>query len=487
MNVVSSDTPKETHGRSRPSDPQSRPSTTATPDRILSSGIPRHPLGHKEIKRHTSQPILNWFHRKISGNKQNSRKRHGKELSNSTNQADTETKLHADETPSRAPSTSGRRNPHVHVSATLSINSHAGSLGPSSSWSAKEPGEADEDASIRPIPPSIPPSPVPSRSTHSSSATSVSGADTADHPRASQSVGTTSTKPTTVMSIDLGLGGHIAQVVPSQSSVLGRNAPVTSSPNSSPSSSRFPRLRSSNTLSPVGASVSFNMGPNGASGSNRQASLPTTSTTLGVPVSGNKLAPQAPGLTHFHPKNNPRPASPPMDNASTLTLASSNFAMSHTSPRSRSLTADRDFGDANASMRALRPSSRRGSWGSDETGWSAAGHSTHTGISAVGPGGLLNLSCVGLKRRGPGSITTAWSYRTGGTGTFDGTIDGEEHVTEEDLDEHEGSLSSVPSERGGDITPTEEVSDLPCSPESVQCPEDIPLPPSPRKEDKVLA
>lgn len=181
--------------------------------------------------------------------------------------------------PSRVSSTSGRRNPHVHVSgtvprrvqssgdaldaeneepkgyATLSVNSHAGSLGLSSSWSAKEPGEADEDASIRPIPPSIPPSPVPSRSTHSSSATSVYGAYTADLPRASQSVGTTSTKSTTIMSIDLGLEVHIAQVVPSQSSVLSRNAPVTSSLNSSPSSSRFPRLRSSNTLSPVGASV----------------------------------------------------------------------------------------------------------------------------------------------------------------------------------------------------------------------------------------
>lgn len=217
----------------------------------MSNGVPRHPLGHKEIKRHTSQPILNWFDRKISGNKQNSRKRNGKELSHSTNQADTETKLHADEMPSRVSSTSGRRNPHVHVSgtvprrvqssgdaldaeneepkgyATLSVNSHAGSLGPSSSWSAKEPGEADEDASIRPIPPSIPPSPVPSRSTHSSSATSVYGAYTADLPRASQSVGTTSTKPTTIMSIDLGLEVHIAQVVPSQSSVLSRNAPVT--------------------------------------------------------------------------------------------------------------------------------------------------------------------------------------------------------------------------------------------------------------------
>jgi hypothetical protein len=149
--------------------------------------------------------------------------------------------------------------------------------------------------------------------------------------------------------------------------------------------------------------------------------------------------------------------------------------------------ADRDFGDTNASMQALWPSSRHGSWGSDKTGWSAAGHSTHTGISAMGPGGLLNLSCVGLKCRGPGSITTAWSHHTGGTGTFNGMIDGEEHVTEEDLDEHEGSLSSIPSERGGDITPTEEVSDLPYSPESVRCPENIPLLPSPRKEDKVLA
>ena len=181
-----------------------------------------------------------------------------------------------------------------------------------------------------------------------------------------------------------------------------------------------------------------------------------------------------------------------MDNASTLTLASSNFAVSHASPRSRSLTADRDLGDANASMRALRPSSRRGSWGSDETGWSAAGHSAHTGISAAGPGGLLSLG-NGPRRRGPGSIVTAWSYRTGGTGQFDGTIDGEELVTEEDQDDQDAQdvqeepLCDMPSERTGDITPTEEVFDPPFAVECVRCPESIPLPPSPTKEDKVLA
>ena len=73
---------------------------------------------------------------------------------------------------------------------------------------------------------------------------------------------------------------------------------------------------------------------------------------------------QVPGHSHLHPRNNPRPASPPPDNASTLTLASSTFAMSYVSPHPRSLTAEREL-DAGASVRALRPSSRRGSWGSD--------------------------------------------------------------------------------------------------------------------------
>ena len=39
-------------------------------------------------------------------------------------------------------------NEEMKGSAMLSVNLHTGSLGPSSSWSAKEPGEADEDASI---------------------------------------------------------------------------------------------------------------------------------------------------------------------------------------------------------------------------------------------------------------------------------------------------------------------------------------------------
>ncbi|KAF8326661.1 uncharacterized protein EI90DRAFT_3127827 [Cantharellus anzutake] len=510
--AVPNTTPKATNGHPRPLNSKSRPLSAVSPNNVL-SGLP----AHKEIKRHTSQPILNWFHRKISGGKPGSRKRRGKQLNDTVNQADTELDQaqNPDGTVRGAASNAGRRSLHLHIPESplrltqttvktvveqenvklhghpeTSIHSRAGSLGPSLNWSAREPGEADDDASIRPIPPSIPPSPVPSRSTHSSSATNTSAACTTDHLQTSQSIGPPSTKPTTVMSMDLGPGGHIAQVLPSQSSVLGRNALITASPAPSPSSSRFPHPRSSNALASVSASVSFNMGPSGASGPNRQAPPPTyavetpttsttTSTSMTVPVAGAKLLTHAPGLTHFHPKNNPRPASPPLDNASTLTLASSNFAMSHTSPRSRSIAADRDLGDTNASMLALRPSSRRSSWGSDETGWSATGQSTHTGISAAGPGGLLNIgSSIGPRRRGTGSIATAWSYRTGGTGPLDQAVDGEEQVTEEDLGTHDqGSLMCDAC--SGHITPTEDVLfDLP---ESVECmrPEDIPLPASP--------
>lgn len=101
---------------------------------------------------------------------------------------------------------------------------------------------------------------------------------------------------------------------------------------------------------------------------------------------------QAPLHTPHHPRNNPNPTSPPADNASTLTLASSAFAVSarandwadgasmsldqyqHDADISSSHMGmeDDDGETAEASVRALRPrSSRRGSWESGESRWSA--------------------------------------------------------------------------------------------------------------------
>lgn len=136
-------------------------------------------------------------------------------------------------------------------------------------------------------------------------------------------------------------------------------------------------------------------------------------------------------------------------------------------------------GDAGASMRALRPSSRRGSWGSDETGWSAAGQSISTG----GPA-LIGMYTSGQRRRGTGSVTTAWSYKTR---DFEGYgYDGEEE---------ESSAGGIGTSVHGstrrprameDITPTEETWDVSEEPSPMirvktldDVPRSIPLPDSP--------
>jgi len=109
---------------------------------------------------------------------------------------------------------------------------------------------------------------------------------------------------------------------------------------------------------------------------------------------------QAPAHTNHHPRNNPRPASPPPDNASVLTLASSAFGFPrHAWSLSGAGTigagaagdstshlgggdsmshiyglGDGEDKDVDASVRALRPrSSRRDSWESEVSRWSAGG------------------------------------------------------------------------------------------------------------------
>ncbi|KAE9410252.1 hypothetical protein BT96DRAFT_912489, partial [Gymnopus androsaceus JB14] len=162
---------------------------------------------------------------------------------------------------------------------------------------------------------------------------------------------------------------------------------------------RFPHVRTSssstapNNVVGSGASITFSALP-----PSPQSSRPS-STSQNV---------QAPLHTTHHPRNNPRPSSPPMDNASMLTLASSAYAIPglrvgmgtpigwSSSPPSAIDRGGADsvsqfdgtFADAesqndndeealddrdvDASLRALRPrSTRRGSWESEASRWSA--------------------------------------------------------------------------------------------------------------------
>lgn len=378
-------------------------------------------LQQKKVPRRSSKPIINWFQRKLTGTGK------GKRVDAQVAQAVVESGRGKGRgaIPSRAP---GRvASPPLHPSSnrpsgrldaisvarrkTISLNgddavgdypnsephddgssADGSSLARVSTWSPGSALEADEDASLRPIPPSIPPSPSPS---HSSSSY-------LSDPRTFRSMAA-STKPTTLLSIDMNGNGmaHIAQ------------APLTPS-------SQFNRFTShartsSSATSPgflgTGGVVTFSALPQSSS---RPSSLlqPGNVNTLSPPAAGGgHLSPiQAPQHTSHHPRNNPRPSSPPLDNASVLTLASSAFGILGTRgavnlPGSSSVSPsglgagdsishfggsityadaestsqfvlgdeerleERDF---DASVRALRPrSSRRGSWESEASRWSA--------------------------------------------------------------------------------------------------------------------
>ncbi|KAG8891667.1 hypothetical protein FRB99_003422, partial [Tulasnella sp. 403] len=289
------------------------------------------------------------------------------------------------------------------------------SIAPGSTWS--NPPEADDDASTRPIPPTSPPSPAPSRSTYRTISSYTSVGYLSD-PRTFQS-GAASTKPTTLLSIDVGhTMAHIAQAPPSTtgaaSSVGGGNSP------SSPSFARFPSTSRHGGHSQGANSVSFSTVQSSSGTRHPLAStqLPENDSNSAVNLGEERdsVIMQAPNLSHPHPRNNPRPSSPPLDNASTLTLASSTFALSprqhgaasiisrfpgsvslHGGNRGSSvigLGLEGYEGDPDASVRALRPRSRRGSWesvASTETGWSAA-------VKALGP--AARKPAVGSVRTG---------------------------------------------------------------------------------------
>lgn len=214
--------------------------------------------------------------------------------------------------------------------------------------------------------------------------------------------GAASTKPTTLLSIDVGpqIQGmaHIAQAPPSTAGGSVSAGPGTAP--SSPSFGRFPSNRGHAQVPSV-ASITFGNLPSGPRHPLASALSPETDYEEMIRLEEAEEAGvnTAPNMSHYHPRNNPRPSSPPLDNASTYTLASSTYAMPHRQhgppsvvsrfPASitislqgghRSLSGlnpDTYDGDGDASVRALRPRSRAGSWGSmasTETGWSAAVH-----------------------------------------------------------------------------------------------------------------
>ncbi|KAJ7068097.1 hypothetical protein C8F01DRAFT_978030 [Mycena amicta] len=348
------------------------------------------PVEQKKASHRPGKPIINWFQRKLAGGSSFVKPKRAENQQppgqgrpaaiplRSTNRI-TSTPL-----PNKPPS-----KPDVARRKTISLNEeddgelYANDLASEQSRDF----EADEDASMRPLPPSIPPSPSPSSSSYVSD------------PRTFRS-SAASTKPTTLLSIDMNGNGmaHIAQAPA---------APIA----------RL-HVRSSSTAT-GGASVSFSaLHPSPISTSTdrmltRHASNPVVSA---VPPT------QAPLHTAHHPRNNPRPSSPPLDNASILTLASSAYAMpTRSAPPSALGDSMSHFGgsityadaestshyllgddDVDASLRALRPrSSRRGSWESEASRWSARVHQQ-------GGAGTPSL------RRDGRSLWTSNSIRTGG-------------------------------------------------------------------------
>ncbi|KAG8716116.1 hypothetical protein FRC11_009165 [Ceratobasidium sp. 423] len=386
--------------------------------------------GTKKVRRKGSKPIINWFQRKLAGRKphpahtpipgyergRDPSPRHVRPISQSRSVGPSSRKR-------RSGATAGDADAEFEASlrdaTSIRSRSMSPSLGPESMW-APSMHEADDDASIRPLPPTTPPSPTPSNTTHLTQ-TTQSGYISDLRTVGSHSV---STKPTTLLSVDIGGGGQMAHIAQAHTPIPAVVAP---SPTSA-QFARFPSTRSahhqptSSTASVTFSNTAYPSSP-----------LSTSPYFLGGDEAGDEdVTTQVPTHSLPHPRNNPRPSSPPLDNASTLTLASSNFNVS------RPVDADA----ISASVRAIR---RRGSWESGESRWSAV---------------------VGNRR--PASFRTAGSWRTGGS-IGGGIILDPDHIERDDSgsesESEDGPVTGVGVNGHG----------------SEPKPEDVPLPESPFK------
>ncbi|TFK93850.1 hypothetical protein K466DRAFT_580492 [Polyporus arcularius HHB13444] len=415
----------------------------------------------KKVSRRASKPIINWFQRKLAGTRtrrQSDAPRYGASSPRGKEKQHRRISVPAPpplsiQSRTRSNTTGSRRNRSRSLRGTISLNEtddgnsrsydsdsddgSQSSVDRESLYSPTSQFEADEDASVRPLPPSSPPSPSPSRDSSSY----------LSHSRTFRSV-TASTKPTTLLSVDLTGGmAHIAQAPPTPTTP-GHRLP--------------PHIRT-HSSGPSAGSITFSAFP------------PPSPTSPSRPSSGNSGAQlSAPQYTTHHPRNNPRPSSPPPDDASVLTLASSAFGLpgvrngvSALALSGRASMADDSISqwsnavgltdstshfmgeldegvegeryydqDVAASMRALRPrSSRRGSWDSTVSGWSA--NVPGSAVGAPSPGGLRSKS-----------MWTSGSYRTGGLSTEDALEDAfpeSEEQQEVDAQAHKAEGASTTS------------------------------------------
>ncbi|KAI0723399.1 hypothetical protein C8Q76DRAFT_615121 [Earliella scabrosa] len=405
----------------------------------------------KKVSRRASKPIINWFQRKLAGTvraRRTSESRYGTTSTRSTEKQHRRSSVPAPpplsiQSRTRSNTTGSRQNRAHSLRGTISLNETNDdadsrsyrsdsdddlrlSVARESLYSPASYLEADEDASVRPLPPSSPPSPSPSRDSSSY----------LSHSRTFRSM-TASTKPTTLLSVDLTGGmAHIAQAPPTPTTPAHRLPPHIRTHSSGPSSGS---ITFSAIPPPSPTSPSRPSSDNSGSAGGRGATL------------------TAPLYTAHHPRNNPRPSSPPPDDASVLTLASSAFglpgarigaaaialsgrasiaddsisqwsnAVGLTDSTSHfmmnDLEEERYDPDVDASVRALRPrSSRRGSWDSTVSGWSA-NVAIGGGVGAPSPGGMRSKS-----------LWTSGSLVTGGLSTDEILEDGFPGMEEEEGD-----------------------------------------------------
>ena len=476
----------------QPAVPLTKPTATSTQDRpqkkpplgpksAPSQMHPKHTtqvIQQQKVPRRSSKPIINWFQRKLAGSGKakrtenvpltaagmgtvrNTSNRQINRITSSPLPVPAVQQLKQQNKPDAA-SLARRKTRSFSLNGDEELRdfnrqsygpdsdmSDQSSLNRDSLWSPASALEADDDASVRPIPPSAPPSPSPSRSSSSYMS----------DPRTFRSIAA-STKPTTLLSIDLNGGmAHIAQAPPPHAQLHRL----------------VPHVRQSSSLSNPGllssaGSITFSALPNPQPSPSRPTSLRNPGslgslTAMAQSTAGNTMSSvQAPLHTSHHPRNNPRPSSPPLDNASMLTLASSAFGVpNRVGPQNYPPSAigdsvshygggsivfadgestshyvlgddDRlDERDFDASVRALRPrSSRRGSWESEASRWSARVH---------GPG----TPSLARER----SLWTSNSIRTGGLSVENGeayeTADDQtpDNATA-DIDSDKGSRSEI--------------------------------------------
>ncbi|KAF8762006.1 hypothetical protein RHS01_00722 [Rhizoctonia solani] len=212
--------------------------TTAVPPTATSSPIE----GTKKVRRKGSKPIINWFQRKLAGRKpahppvpgyergRDPSPRHVRPISQSRSVGPSNRKRRSGVT---VGDVDGELEASLRDATSIRSRSLSPSLGPESIWAPSMQYEADDDASIRPLPPTSPPSPTPSNTTHLTQ-TTHSGYISDPRTVGSPSV---STKPTTLLSVDIGGGGQMAHIAQAHTPIPTVVAP-------SPTSAQFARFPS---------------------------------------------------------------------------------------------------------------------------------------------------------------------------------------------------------------------------------------------------